>query len=60
MYMSKPIIQYTVIREYGNLYGLEEFVRRIIQQHINEVYSEELSKGCSDQEVNDYDKKHIG
>ena len=58
--MSKPIIQYTVIREYGNHYGLEEFVRRIIQQHINEVYSKELSKGCSDQEVHNYDEKHIG
>lgn len=54
--MSKSIIHYTVIREYGNLYGLEEFVRRIIQRHFEDVQIDNVLKGCSNQEVKNYEQ----
>ena len=54
--MSKSIIHYTVIREYGNLYGLEEIVRRIIQRHFEDVQIDTVLKGCSNQEVKNYEQ----
>lgn len=35
--MSKPDQNYTVIREYKNLYDMEELIRRIIRTHIGRI-----------------------
>lgn len=39
----KSIYEYTVIREYLNLYGMEETVEHIIRHHIENTSIENLS-----------------
>lgn len=53
----KSIYGYTVIREYNNLYGLEEVIKRIIHYHINDISMESLSKKNIKEEVINYEKQ---
>lgn len=55
---TKSIHEYTVIREYNNLYGLEEVIKRIIRHHINDISIENLSQGYTSQQVKIYGKQN--
>ena len=60
MYMSKVQTQYTIIREYKNNFSIDELIKRILRFHIQNDIVLEISKGCSNHEVIDYDKQHYG
>ena len=49
--MSKPDQNYTVIREYKNLYDMEELIRRIIRTHIGRIQEgKEKAEGAESRE----------
>ncbi len=49
--MSKPDQNYTVIREYKNLYDMEELIRRIIRTHIGRIQEgKEKAEGTESRE----------
>lgn len=52
--------KYEIIREYGNLYGLEELVRRIIRRHIRDNSPRKAMPECPRQGVNDYAEQFGG
>ena len=58
--MSDSNTKYTVIREYNNLYGLEELVRRIIRHHIKDTPIETVSQGCLNHKEKHYEKEFNG
>lgn len=55
--IPESIPKYNVIREYLNLYGLEEAVKHIIRHHIKNTFAENLPQKHTSQTAKNYAKQ---